>query len=50
MEILEKLMEHNILEMANIISTCIRWIMWRVVTTLALLVNGIEKSITKFII
>lgn len=47
MEILEKLMEHNILEMANIISTCIRWIMWRVVTTLALLVNGIEKSITK---
>ena len=47
MEILEKLTENNILEMANIISTCIRWVMWKIVTTLAFLVNGIEKSITK---
>lgn len=47
MEILEKLMQNNILEMAGIISNCIRWVLWKIVTLLSLLVNSIEKAVTK---
>ncbi|MDU6333761.1 MAG: hypothetical protein E6584_21610 [Enterobacter hormaechei] len=47
MEILEKLMQNNILEMAGIVSSCIRWVLWKIVTLLSLLVNSIEKAITK---
>lgn len=47
MEILEKLMQNNILEMADIISNCIRWVLWKIVTLLSLLVNSIEKAVTK---
>ena len=44
---LEKLMQNNILEMAGIISNCIRWVLWKIVTLLSLLVNSIEKAVTK---
>ncbi|MBQ8997261.1 MAG: hypothetical protein IJ086_01050 [Clostridium sp.] len=47
MEILEKLMQNNILEMAGIISNCIRWVLWQIVNLLSLLVNSIEKAVTK---
>ena len=47
MEILENLMQNNILEMAGIINNCIRWVLWKIVTLLSLLVNSIEKAITK---
>lgn len=40
-------MQNNILEMANIISNCIRWVLWKIVTLLSLLVNSIEKAVTK---
>jgi hypothetical protein len=47
LEILEKLTQHNILEMAGIVSNCIRWVLWKIVTILTLLVNSIEKAVTK---
>lgn len=47
MEILENLMQNNILEMAGIISNCIRWVLWQIVNLLSLLVNSIEKAVTK---
>ena len=47
MGILEKLMQNNILEMAGIISNCIRWVLWKIVILLSLLVNSIENAITK---
>ena len=40
-------MQNNILEMAGIISNCIRWVLWKIVTLLSLLVNSIEKAVTK---
>ena len=40
-------MQNNILEMAGIISNCIRWVLWKIVTILSLLVNSIEKAVTK---
>jgi len=33
--------------MAGIISNCIRWVLWKIVTLLSLLVNSIEKAVTK---
>lgn len=47
MGVLETLMQHNILEMADIVSNCIRWVLWKIVIILTTLVNGIEKAITK---
>ncbi|MGN1029112.1 MAG: pLS20_p028 family conjugation system transmembrane protein, partial [Bacilli bacterium] len=47
MQILEKLLENNILELTGIVTGAIRWILWKIIILLTMLVNGVEKAITK---
>ena len=47
MDTLYTLIENGVLELGNIFESCIRWLGWGLITLLAKLVNGIEKTANK---
>lgn len=47
MDTLYTLIENGVLELGNIFESCIRWLGWGLISLLAKLVNGIEKTTNK---
>ncbi len=47
MDTLYTLIENGVLELGNVFESCIRWVGWNLITLLAKLVNGIEKTANK---